>query len=221
MTETVDTREVYFERLRVARLGADGTPAAGLENGYVTSAVVRLAVKPNFRSGKEINKEDGRGNYCLALKVPDVVVRYDVELEICGSDGELTELLAGGVVFRAGASTETTGYRAPRLGSIAVPNGVSIEGWSDAVDSTGNPLPTLPYMRYAFPKAFLNGGDFSLEADAKGNTFTGYMVENPNWTADGPFNDWAGPSAVSAWQRYRVASLPASSLGYIPVPTQP
>lgn len=220
MAETVETREVYFERLRVARLGADGGPVAGADNGYVTSAVVRLGIKPQFKAGKEITKEDGRGNYCLTFKVPDVVTRYDMELEICGSDPELTELLAGGAIFRAGVSTESTGYRAPRLGAIAVPNGVSIEGWSDAVDATGSPLATLPYMRYAFPKAYLNGGDWSLEADAKGNTFTGYCVENANW-GDGPFNDWAGPSAISAWQRYKVATLPASALGYTTVPAQP
>lgn len=220
MAQTDDTREVFFERLRVARLATDGTCVAGADNGYVTDKVVRFAIKPNRRAGKEIAKDDGRGNQCFNLKVPDVTTRYDVELEICGSDPELTELLAGGVIFRAGASTTTTGYRPPRLGAIGVPNGTSIEGWSDAVDAQGAPLPTLPFMRYAFPKVFLDGGDWSLEADAKGNLFTGYAIENANW-GDGPFNDWSGPSAIAAWQRYRVASLPAASLGYSTVPAQP
>lgn len=219
MTLSTVTREVYFERLRVARLAADGTTPAGAENSYCSDAIVRLALTPNRKAGKEINRENGRGENCLTFKLPDTIIRYDVELTICGSDPELTELLAGGTVFRDGVETETTGYRAPRLGVIPVPNGTSIEGWTDAVDEHGSLLSDLPYWHYAVPRVYLTEGAFSLEADAKDNVFSGYAVENPNW-GNGPFNDWDGPAAISAWQRYRVDTLPASALGYIATPAQ-
>lgn len=219
MTQTAEAREVYFERLRVARLSASGATPAGAENGYCTDAIVRLALTPNRKAGKEINRENGRGENCLTFKLPDSIIRYDAELTICGTDPELTELLAGGTIYREDTDEPTIGYRAPRLGSIPVPNGVSIEGWSNAVDSYGNPVADLPFWHYAIPRVFLTEGAFSLEADARDNTFTGYAVENPSW-GNGPWNDWDGPDAISAWQRVRVAALPASALGYIAVPVQ-
>ncbi len=217
MTQTVQAKQALFLLLRAARLGPTGAPVVGAENGYSSDAVVKLSLSPETRAGKEVDKENGRGDVCLTFKRPDSIIRYNVELEICDPDPELTELLAGGFVIRDNASTVSKGYRAPRLGTVPNPNGVSLEGWAQALDAFGSPQAATPYMRYALPRVYLTQGEFSLEPDAVGNTFTGYAVENPAWGATGPFKDWNGGSADSAWQRYLTNTLPASALGYVPL----
>lgn len=221
MTQTVAPKQANFLQTRVARLSPTGAPVVGPENGYSTDAVVKLEITPVVKAGKEIDKENGRGDSCTYRKRPDSILRYDVTLEVCDPDPELTELLAGGMILRTTPTAPTTGYAAPNLLEVPNPNGISLEAWAEHINAFGELDGTTPYRRYAFPRIFLTRGDFSLEADASGNTFTGYMTGNAAWTTDGPFNDWtfgALGSRPYAWND--VATLPATQLGYIPVPTQ-
>lgn len=220
MSQTTAPKQALFLLARIARLSPTGAPVVGAENGYSTDATVKIEVSPVVKAGKEIDKENGRGDSCTFFKRPDSILRYDITLEVCDPDPEFTELAAGGFLIRTTAMAPTTGYNAPLLGAVPNPNGISLEGFAQHIDAFGSPDPTLPFRHYAFPRVYLKRDQFTLDSEAAGNTFTGYAIANPSWTTNGPFNDWTGGLPVSAYAWNDVATLPASALGYIPVPTQ-
>lgn len=78
------------------------------------------------------------------------------------------------------------------------------------------------YWRYVFPKAVLQMTDFTLENAARQVVYTGPMFENPG-IGNGPSNDFpAGLLTTSnrLYSYFRDSSIPASTLGYVAVPTQ-
>jgi hypothetical protein len=113
---------------------------------------------------------------------------------------------------------DTVGLGAPRLGSDASPNGVSIEIWSKAIDGDVAPA-TNPFFWWAFPKVkFEKPEQTTLESGIKATSYSGYMYENPLW-ADGPNNDWT-LNSDRAWQYQRTDSFPTPGVGLVATPTQ-
>lgn len=217
MTQSRTGTPVFLQTLRVARLAPDGSTPAGASNAYVTDVGVNLTFAPQVREGVEKVKLNGRGDPCFTAKRPPTIDRYNVELEICGVDPELRELLSGGTLITAAG--DTIGAQVPALGSVPVPNGVSIEGWASYLDAGGGELPGGPfYFKTAAPKVFLVPGTLAFGEDPTSSTFTGYAVENTAW-GNGPFNDWLYASG-RAVQHYVTNSKPAAQLGYVTVPAQ-
>lgn len=134
-----------------------------------------------------------------------------------------TSSLTGGTSPTVTVTTPTTGtnltaigYRAPEVGGDPMPNGVSVEMWSRAVQD-GAQAAELPYIHWVIPRAYLRLSDsLSLGAEnAMTPTFEGWSNQNPNW-ADGPEGDWAyGSDRI--WQYSRVASTPDFTRGLIAV----
>lgn len=84
---------------------------------------------------------------------------------------------------------EATGYQAPALGSVAQPNGVSVEFFEEAIVG-GYRAATLPFYRHVLPRVtnlHLSPKDF-----ANANLIThldGQAFQNPSW-GTGPMNDY-------------------------------
>lgn len=146
-----------------------------------------------------------------------------------GSLGNVPQMTASGAGLTGGTSPTVTvttgtpgsnltaiGYRAPEVGGDPLPNGVSVELWSQAV-LDGAFASDLPYIHWVIPRARLRLSDtLNLSAeDAMTPTFEGFEIQNPNW-GDGPEGDWPyGSDRV--WQYARVATTPDFTRGPITV----
>lgn len=115
-----------------------------------------------------------------------------------------------------GSSLTAIGYRAPEVGGDPLPNGVSIELWSRAVQE-GAYASELPYIHWVLARAHVRPSDnLNLSGeDAMTPTFEGFSTQNKNW-GSGPEGDWPyGSDRV--WQYARVATVPDFTRGPIAV----
>lgn len=207
---------IYAVRLRVARLNSAGETPASAASMYVTDSLVRIEFTPEYDSSTEITRKNGNGDLCVNVPAKRRLKQITIgALVICTNDPELEELLAGGTILTN--SGATVGYQSPAIGQDATPNGVSIEAWSRAIIG-GAPAATNPFIRWVFPRVYLSPGATALEENAADPSFSGYANENPSW-GNGPANDWTFDSG-RAYQRARVATLPAVTAGVVAVPVQ-
>lgn len=152
-----------------------------------------------------------------------------VTLPVSVSQAITTTIAAGAIVpvfLDTGAvtpsgfvpTTDTTagpgqvGYQAPALGTVANPNGVSLEFFERAI-LNGVQASTLPYFRYVLPacKNFIVGARDITNANLQ-NVYTGTAFQNPNW-GGGPTGDFQFDS-TKVTQRTRCGSqiVPVPSL---------
>lgn len=208
--------QVQACRMRVTALAANGAPAPGASNAYVTSAFVSLAWTPVYTDGDELEQKNACGEVCVNYRGDDSFRRLDVSMQLCTPDPELVQLLAGGAVLsNAGGITGAKGYAAPALGPVTG-NGVSIEVWAKRIDD-GALDADSPYAWWVFPRVRnLRIGDFTQENAPLLPTITGQAYENDNW-GNGGFNDWDDASD-RVYQWAPTATLPTAQCGYVTVP---
>lgn len=216
--ETDAPASILAEVMRVAKLDATGATPAGATSMYVTDAIVRFTWQPDIEGGLDLTQRKGNGDLCVMTRTADVAKRYTCTLEICAPDPELEQLLTGGVVLTETGAT--VGYGAPLLGQDPVPNGVSLEIWSKAIEGDVTPA-TNPLFWWAFPKVKLEKkGTRELSPTILANVFEGYMYENPSW-GNGPNNDWTiNSDRVYQYQRCATGAMPPSAVGLQAIPTQ-
>lgn len=194
--------------LRVAQLNAQGVPATGNQL-YVTDSLVQLGFNPEVETGPESITRNAAGALCVVYKLPDIVKRLTMTVDICTPDPELEEVLAGGTIYVSGGNV--AGYQYPHVGTEPNPNGVSIEAWTHAVVDS-QLTAQLPYMHWVFPRVFnLKHTNRMIDINPLASSFTGYGGENNSW-GSGPAADWAFDStAVAQWTR--VSSYPTPQVG--------
>ena len=98
--------------VRVSRLQADGSLATGAVASYVMKAFTRVSFTPEFEEGEDITEKSANGEICVAFKTNDTLKRITMELAICEPDPELTEMLGGGTLLAAAATTVTVTNKA-------------------------------------------------------------------------------------------------------------
>lgn len=200
--------------LRIARLGADGVPAPGATNLYVTDVMASLGITPVVSDGEDIEEKNGCGTAIVDYVTPGTYRRLDIELTLLVPDPELTELIAGGSVLTLAG--DTVGHQFPALRTTFNENGVSLEGWSKAI-LDGQLATTKPYWRWVLPKA--NKWRIGQRELANGNVatvLTGEGYENDNWY-DGPANDWytlTDDDLTGPMGYVRDTGIPATACGY-------
>jgi hypothetical protein len=132
-------------------------------------------------------------------------------------------LLTGGVAPAVAVTTATPGnnltdigYRAPEVGSEAVPNGIGLEFWTAAIQD-GSYAANLPYLHWVLPRSKVRPSDaWALNGEnALLPGFEGWSEQNQNWGA-GPADDWPYESD-RVWQFARVATLPDLTPGFVAV----
>jgi hypothetical protein len=203
--------------LRVTALAANGSPAPGASNGYVTNAFVSVAITPVYTDGDEIEQKNACGAVCVNYKSPDSFKRLDLSIQLCTPDPELVQLLAGGTVLGPafGGITGAKGYAAPAIGVLPT-TGISLELWTKRIDD-GALDADSPYARWAFPLVNnVRVGAWTHENGPLLPTYTAQAYENVNWL-NGGFNDWEQASdRVFQWGPE--ATLPTVQCGYVTVP---
>jgi len=107
------------------------------------------------------------------------------------------------------------GYQDPPLGIVGNPNMVSVELWAQAWVKNAQAT-SLPFWRYVFPgcRAFHREAS-DVNAARFVNTYSGLMMENPNW-GSGPMGDWEFDSS-RVRQRARCGSETVPPVGFAAV----
>lgn len=206
MSECFHTLSVCMSR--VAKLAPDGSPLAGEKNLYVTDSIISLTMAIQLKEGAEYEQENGCGDLCFAFENPDQIKGLDLQVSFCQEDPELTVLLSGGDLIETGG--ETTGYAAPYVGTVANPDGVSLEVWTKNIQ--GSALDAdYPFVRWVFGRTSWVIADKTFEAGPIVHPFTGKAQENASWL-DGPVNDWPYISD-RLWQYNGDTELPESECG--------
>jgi hypothetical protein len=206
---------VHAVRMRVTRLAADGTPAVGANNMYVTNALTTLGWTEQYTDDEEIEVKNGSGDLCVYYKSPGALKSLEVKLTLCTTDPELAEIIRGGTVITASGSA--VGYAAPMVGAAAQPNGISIEAWSRRVVN-GNQANDRPWYRWVLPRGRFKRDESTLGNEAAQPAFTGVFEQNDGW-GTGPLEDWPYTSdRLYQYAEMLNADLPAAVQGYQAVP---
>lgn len=175
-------------RLRVARLSADGAPAAGVNNLYVTDALIQINWKVVLKTGAQIDVENGCGDICLTYQGRDRVKSVDLDMQLCVLDAELIELLTGSNLIVVDG--DNVGWSLPDS-SVEIDNDVSIEAWSlawdgdeQAIDDNSDTL----WHHWVWPRTTWTFGDGGLSNDALRVPLVGHGKSNSAF-GNGPAND--------------------------------
>lgn len=173
--------------IRVTALSATGTAASGSNQAmYITNNLVRIDFNPDVEAGPEISDRNAGGSLAVTFRLPDIIKRLTMTLELIIPDPELEVILSGGNTFTSGTNVE--GFQYPALLTDPTPNGLSIEAWTRAVVNGAQPT-DFPYWRWAFPKVWLRKSNRTIDINRLASVFEGFGYENPNWGA-GPRNDF-------------------------------
>lgn len=212
--------------MRVAQLTAVGVPRAGA-HGYKTDALETAKIGTTDDTVNEVLRRNGCGTIVTVVPQQVSVKGSALSIDLTKWERDLIALLCGGLPMVTGG--HTAGYRSPFL-SDGPPLPCCIEFWGKAWDGstqavTAQSTPNGSYHHYVLP--FVQCSISSQFTLANGDTIftvTGTGSENPNITADGPWNDW--PSWVaghggftSAFGEYDDGTLPVSACGLATVPT--
>lgn len=204
--------------IRVTKLNADGTPMIGTGNAYVSDKLVQAELGLNYQEADPITQLNGAGAVCASFQAPRTLREGSLNaLRVCGPDPNLVSFLIGGRVYEdAEVPPNQIGYGAPETGTNPVPNGVSIEFWSQAI--IGSAVANLlPYLHWVCPRAYVvPTGNWALNQTAYTlPEFNGTLTQNSGW-GDGPVGDFDYPSE-RVWQYVRKADLPTLTPGFVDV----
>jgi hypothetical protein len=194
-------------RIRVTNLDPDGTPTVGVDNLYVSDALVSMGYTPVYEEGDEITEKNACGGVVVNYVGPSSFKRGDVSIQLSSPDPFLGALLGGGDVITV---AEVMGFAAPPIGQLSE-DGISIEIWVRRI-LAGSPDPDYPYGQWVYPMVRnLRLGEHTHGNETVKPNYTGNAFENPNW-GDGPDNAWPATSD-RVYQWFPVTTLPALSAG--------
>jgi hypothetical protein len=200
-----------------AVLTSPGSAGRGFNDGAVTQGEFFLT-SPAAASfvpadvGRPVAGANIPGGATIVQYISATQVRMNLTATASGSGESIT---LGAI------PAQTTGYQYPHLLLTACENGIGIELWSrQIVRGTGYPgtagypsagtptTPGSPYVRTGIFRAFLYHDAGGAENKESTTDYSGWALENPNWST-GPVDDWrtgmmpgsAGgvPLDTSAW----------------------
>ena len=220
--------------IRVARLDASCSPISGATNGAASKAVIMLQAQAEYETGEEFTQKNGLGDLMISVKDNDKLKRMNLTMELATRDFELLEIMTGATLLASGGTTMGISRRGT---SLTTPDPVSVEIWTKVATSSGSCVATGSgqWFRNVYPKVVWTLGDTDFGNSIATVKMTGVAEGNPNWGANGPFNDWAYTAIPSdtpeAWVLDSAYSspadvaanggvLPAALGGYLAVPAQ-
>lgn len=194
---------VQLNLVRVTRLTALGYPDAGATNLYRSDSVIEIGANPVYKTGAEIEQENGAGALCVSYKVPDSYKRHDMTSSLCRADAELLELLTGSTLITSGGNTIGAQF------SRDIADFICLEGWQTIIDDGE---PTGEYLHWVWPKVRFRHGQRTLNSGAVVFPLVGEGYPNSN-IGLGPAGDW--PRAMNEPEQYYVdSSIPTAVCGY-------
>ena len=204
--------------LRATRLGPNGAPLVGANSAYVqTSSFISLSFTPELEEGDEFTQKGANGEVCATFKMPDTLKRVNLELAICDPDPEFTHLVSGGTLLTVtpggGGTPETVGWAAQETGIDALPDGIALEVWTNAI-TDGKRDNTYPYYHFIFPFVNLRpSGDRVIANEIMAQTFSGSGVGNIGF-GEGPDGSWEFPAVTNRAYAYARTDTAPATRGY-------
>ena len=201
--------QIQAEAMRICLLEPNGVPHPGPDAVYVTQALTKIEVKPDYKDGTEITQENAAGVLCVDYIGPKTFRRAMVTIELCSPDPFAAFLLGNGDLLE-GLPSGVPGYAAPPIGEVKS-RPISVEFWAKRIVD-GDQDPDFPWAWWALPKLRdMAQTDFSAENKAMVPSFEGQALENLNWF-DGPGNDWPATSD-RVWQWVPTKTIPDPTVG--------
>lgn len=202
--------------IRVAQLSSACAPISGSSKGAASKAIISIQAQAEYETGQEYVQKNGTGDLMVSVKANDKLKRLNLTAEIATRDFELIQIMTGATLITSGGTT--FGIARAGIGDVA-PNPVSVEAWTKVAQSAGSCAgeTTGQWYRTVYPKSVWTLGDTDLGDSVATVKMTGVAEGNPNWTGNGPFNDWpfgAIPSASpELWTIDPTYTDPAAAIG--------
>lgn len=176
--------------IRVTRLDADGTSAAGPNNSYVTNRITEIGVTTELREGTEQELLDGCGCPIVSFREDDAFKRWTLSVSVGALEFGLLEMMLGtDLILDSSTIPVPIGMQFVTPGDCGVERPlVGIEGWSRAIAYDISD-PDLPYFHWVWPgvKFAPAPGDMTLGADVGATALAGTGVQNENF--GDPYNE--------------------------------
>lgn len=185
---TVCYRPVLGKRIRVTRLDSCGNyPASGVACGEVTTnGFISVKLSPQVESGAEIITKKADGSLCVNTKVNDNFKRFNVEIEFCGVDPDLLEIVTVARKY-ADYNANTVGIA---MGSSQASGRFALELWT-GLDGQQCPTGVTEVSGYLLLPMITEGILSDIVTDSQNAvsfTLTGaYTMDGNNW-GTGPYN---------------------------------
>jgi hypothetical protein len=200
----------------VTRLNADGSPAAGPNNAYVSDEIVTVGRNPNLETGQESNLINGCGCIVATRKDPDRLKRYDFVINQSALEPALQEMMLGATIILDESSEPVPiGVWHPnQIGCAFEPSYVAFEFWVDAWVNDA-PDSTFPYIHFLSPRMNWQEGNQTYGNEFTQPTLAGFTRSNPEW-GEGIWGDMpeAVPTDVPGGWWYATEVLPTAECGY-------
>jgi hypothetical protein len=172
--------------------------------------MIDLSAEVELEGGLDVSQTNGCDALCLVFRTPDKLKQINISLTLCTPEPELTQMLVpgGSLLLSAG---NTVGYAYPAVGGNPSGDGVSIEAWAKHI-LDGAQHSTRPYIRFVFPRVYMQIGSKDFSNDLTLHPFDGFGIQNPNFH-NGPANDWPYTPNDRAAAYAFDTGIPAASCG--------
>lgn len=191
--------------LRVTRLDGCGNPVLGPDSVVVSKGFITVGLTANTDTGTEISVQNAAGETCILDTPAPKFLNYSVQIELCGVNPDLIELLTGQSKVLDG-DENSVGFRV-NSSVNADDSGFGLEMWSNVPAVACEPGQTAAYGYFLIP--FLKGGtlgDFTIGNDAVNFTMSGANSKDGNNWGDGPYD--VVDSAGDEVQRITITGSP-------------
>lgn len=174
---------IHLCRVRATRLNANGTPAAGPNNVYVSDKPIQLGVTPVIEAGQDKTLIGGCDCIVAEYRGYDKLKRFDFTLDLAVLEIGLLEMLLGSTLITNGTSADPIGQwwseNAFDCSTPAQPN-VALEGWQTGWQQ-GGPDAVWPYIHWVWPSTFWQIAPHTLQNDFLQPQVTGFSRSNAAW----------------------------------------
>jgi len=174
--------------MRVTRLDGCGHTVLGPDSQITSDGFISVALTANTDEGTSISVTNAAGRVCILDEPCPTFTGYGVEVEFCGVDPALIQMMTGQPIVTNAAGDTSTGFRM-NSAVDACDSGFALEVWSSVPAAACEPGQGAAYGYFLIP--FLRGGvlgDFTIGNDAVNFTVTGAnSKEGSGWDV-GPYD---------------------------------
>jgi hypothetical protein len=173
--------------MRITRLDGCGGVDYGPDSSIVSDGFITVQLTAQTDEGETISVTNAAGKVCILDEPCPVFTGYDIQVEFCGVDPLLYELMTG-MPSVLDADGNRVGIRM-NSGIDACASGFALEVWSNVPAAVCEPGIGTSYGYFLVP--FVKGGvigDFTIGNDAVNFTLSGAKSKDGNTWLSGPYD---------------------------------